>query len=189
MEKCKQNDAQKFFFLFRWKQKGNLAKLSERSNKQVLLAKTKKNRSYFVSFALKWDFSSNFSWNWQHSRKTIFHLLSDILMFFDWMHCVHKKAISFKIKIIMNQRMPNKRMPNQRMPNQRTPNQQISKQRMPKVREYRISEYRKLVNTKSGNVKNLGHLLCRGKCSVSRWRPQKVDKRMVLDHTHGLFIT
>jgi hypothetical protein len=27
------------------------------------------------------------------------------------------------------------------------------------------------------------------KCSVSRWRPQKVDKRMVLEHTHGLFIT
>ncbi len=26
-------------------------------------------------------------------------------------------------------------------------------------------------------------------CSVSRWRPQKVDKRMVLEHTHGLFIT
>jgi hypothetical protein len=26
-------------------------------------------------------------------------------------------------------------------------------------------------------------------CSVSRWRPQKVDKRMVLKHTHGLFIT
>ncbi len=26
-------------------------------------------------------------------------------------------------------------------------------------------------------------------CSVSRWRTQKVDKRMVLDHTHGLFIT
>ncbi len=25
-------------------------------------------------------------------------------------------------------------------------------------------------------------------CSVSRWRPQKVDKRMVLEHTHGLFI-
>jgi hypothetical protein len=27
------------------------------------------------------------------------------------------------------------------------------------------------------------------KCSVSRWRPQKVDKCMVLEHTHGLFIT
>ncbi len=27
------------------------------------------------------------------------------------------------------------------------------------------------------------------KCSVSRWRPQKVDKRMVLEYTHGLFIT
>ncbi len=27
------------------------------------------------------------------------------------------------------------------------------------------------------------------RCSVSRWRPQKVDKRMVLEHTHGLFIT
>ncbi len=26
-------------------------------------------------------------------------------------------------------------------------------------------------------------------CSLSRWRPQKVDKRMVLEHTHGLFIT
>ncbi len=26
-------------------------------------------------------------------------------------------------------------------------------------------------------------------CSVSRRRPQKVDKRMVLEHTHGLFIT
>ncbi len=26
-------------------------------------------------------------------------------------------------------------------------------------------------------------------CSVSRWRPQKVDKRMVLEYTHGLFIT
>jgi hypothetical protein len=26
-------------------------------------------------------------------------------------------------------------------------------------------------------------------CSVSRWRPQKVDKRMYLDYTHGLFIT
>ncbi len=26
-------------------------------------------------------------------------------------------------------------------------------------------------------------------CSVSRRRPQKVDKRMVLVHTHGLFIT
>ncbi len=26
-------------------------------------------------------------------------------------------------------------------------------------------------------------------CSVSRWRPQKVDKRMVLVYTHGLFIT
>jgi hypothetical protein len=23
----------------------------------------------------------------------------------------------------------------------------------------------------------------------SRWRPQKVDKRMVLEYTHGLFIT
>jgi hypothetical protein len=42
-------------------------------------------------------------------------------------------------------------------------------------------------------------ILCRGKmkfrgifyyyCSVSRWRPQKVDKRMVLEYTHGLFIT
>ncbi len=29
----------------------------------------------------------------------------------------------------------------------------------------------------------------RYKCSVSRWRPQKVDKRMVLEHTHGFFIT
>ncbi len=28
-----------------------------------------------------------------------------------------------------------------------------------------------------------------GYCSVSRWRPQKVDKRMVLEYTHGLFIT
>jgi hypothetical protein len=28
-----------------------------------------------------------------------------------------------------------------------------------------------------------------GKCSVSRWRPHKVDKRMVLEYTHGLFIT
>ncbi len=27
------------------------------------------------------------------------------------------------------------------------------------------------------------------KCSVSRWRPHKVDKRMVLEYTHGLFIT
>ncbi len=27
------------------------------------------------------------------------------------------------------------------------------------------------------------------KCSWSRHRPQKVDKRMVLEHTHGLFIT
>jgi hypothetical protein len=26
-------------------------------------------------------------------------------------------------------------------------------------------------------------------CSVSRWRPQKVDKCMVLEYTHGLFIT
>jgi hypothetical protein len=26
-------------------------------------------------------------------------------------------------------------------------------------------------------------------CSVSRWRPQKVDKRMVLEYTHGVFIT
>jgi hypothetical protein len=26
-------------------------------------------------------------------------------------------------------------------------------------------------------------------CSVSRWRPQKVDKRRVLEYTHGLFIT
>jgi hypothetical protein len=26
-------------------------------------------------------------------------------------------------------------------------------------------------------------------CSASRWRPQKVDKRMVLEYTHGLFIT
>jgi hypothetical protein len=25
--------------------------------------------------------------------------------------------------------------------------------------------------------------------SVSRWRPQKVDKRMALEYTHGLFIT
>ncbi len=25
-------------------------------------------------------------------------------------------------------------------------------------------------------------------CSVSQWRPQKVDKRMVLEHTHCLFI-
>jgi hypothetical protein len=24
-------------------------------------------------------------------------------------------------------------------------------------------------------------------CSVSRWRPHKVDKRMVLEYTHGLF--
>ncbi len=30
---------------------------------------------------------------------------------------------------------------------------------------------------------------CNNYCSVSRWRPQKVDKRMVLEHTHGLFIT
>jgi hypothetical protein len=28
-----------------------------------------------------------------------------------------------------------------------------------------------------------------GNCSVSRWRPQKVDKRMYLDYTQGLFIT
>jgi hypothetical protein len=28
-----------------------------------------------------------------------------------------------------------------------------------------------------------------GDCSLSRWRPQKVDKRMVLEYTHGLFIT
>jgi hypothetical protein len=26
-------------------------------------------------------------------------------------------------------------------------------------------------------------------CSVSRWRPQKVDKHMVLEYTHGLFMT
>jgi hypothetical protein len=26
-------------------------------------------------------------------------------------------------------------------------------------------------------------------CSVSWWRPHKVDKRMVLEYTHGLFIT
>jgi hypothetical protein len=26
-------------------------------------------------------------------------------------------------------------------------------------------------------------------CSASWWRPQKVDKRMVLEYTHGLFIT
>jgi hypothetical protein len=26
-------------------------------------------------------------------------------------------------------------------------------------------------------------------CSISQWRPQKVDKRMVLEYTHGLFIT
>jgi hypothetical protein len=26
-------------------------------------------------------------------------------------------------------------------------------------------------------------------CSVSRWRPQKVDKCMVLEYTRGLFIT
>jgi hypothetical protein len=29
----------------------------------------------------------------------------------------------------------------------------------------------------------------RTQCSLSRWRPQKVDKRMVLEYTHGLFIT
>jgi hypothetical protein len=29
----------------------------------------------------------------------------------------------------------------------------------------------------------------RASCSWSRRRPQKVDKRMVLEHTHGLFIT
>jgi hypothetical protein len=31
--------------------------------------------------------------------------------------------------------------------------------------------------------------LVHAECSVSQWRPQKVDKRMVLEHTHGLFIT
>jgi hypothetical protein len=38
-----------------------------------------------------------------------------------------------------------------------------------------------------GNKIEKGHV--RGKCSVSLWRPQKVDKRMVLEYTHGLFIT
>jgi hypothetical protein len=33
------------------------------------------------------------------------------------------------------------------------------------------------------------HRFLRTHCSVSRWRPQKVDKCMVLEYTHGLFIT
>jgi hypothetical protein len=39
---------------------------------------------------------------------------------------------------------------------------------------------------KRGTKENKGS---KGNCSVSRWRPQKVDKRMVLEYTHGLFIT
>jgi hypothetical protein len=35
----------------------------------------------------------------------------------------------------------------------------------------------------------LGFVKLNQYCSVSRWRPQKVDKRMVLEYTHGLFIT
>jgi hypothetical protein len=43
--------------------------------------------------------------------------------------------------------------------------------------------------TSSDLTKNGTYLSRTGTCSVSRWRPQKVDKRMVLEHTHGLFIT
>jgi hypothetical protein len=39
------------------------------------------------------------------------------------------------------------------------------------------------------HILNCTHTLGGYNCSVSRWRPQKVDKRMVLEHTHGLFIT
>jgi hypothetical protein len=39
------------------------------------------------------------------------------------------------------------------------------------------------------NVSVVCKVLLESSCSVSRWRPQKVDKRMVLEYTHGLFIT
>ncbi len=42
---------------------------------------------------------------------------------------------------------------------------------------------------KKGGEILTGYTFRVGYCSVSRRRPQKVDKRMVLEHTHGLFIT
>ncbi len=45
------------------------------------------------------------------------------------------------------------------------------------------------VKGKTKSRVTIGPLKDKQKCSVSRWRPQKVDKRMVLEHTHGLFIT
>jgi hypothetical protein len=44
------------------------------------------------------------------------------------------------------------------------------------------------INVTVQYIKGITYIICTF-CSVSRWRPQKVDKRMVLEYTHGLFIT
>jgi hypothetical protein len=41
----------------------------------------------------------------------------------------------------------------------------------------------------TGQFHEILHYFCTSYCSISQWRPQKVDKRMVLEYTHGLFIT
>ncbi len=44
------------------------------------------------------------------------------------------------------------------------------------------------ITLRTNSVSPQHKVLC-DNCSVSRWRPHKVDKRMVLEYTHGLFIT
>ncbi len=56
--------------------------------------------------------------------------------------------------------------------------------------EYVEWNYKYLLNTWNETVRIcVEYVEWNYKCSVSRWRPQKVDKRMVLEYTHGLFIT
>jgi hypothetical protein len=45
------------------------------------------------------------------------------------------------------------------------------------------------VGVRSMGIHDVGVQRVDMNCSVSRWRPHKVDKRMVLEYTHGLFIT
>ncbi len=54
---------------------------------------------------------------------------------------------------------------------------------------YRFKCCYKFIDELRLNQINRSYELLNFTCSVSRWRPHKVDKRMVLEYTHGLFIT
>ncbi len=61
--------------------------------------------------------------------------------------------------------------------------------RLADAKAFQVFHGRKVAHEKNKSVYNFYALQKLNNCSQSRRRAEKVDKRMVLGHTHGLFIT